>query len=118
VDADAPDGIGAARDRAAEAGPDFGAGAVRDAGKAWRLADGRLAGSCVTLDLAMRNLIEFAQLTPLAGVAACTLRPARVLGIEAERGTLRVGARADLVFFDDALRVRETWIEGQRVHTA
>jgi N-acetylglucosamine-6-phosphate deacetylase len=107
---------GAALDGSAESGADFGAGAMRDDGNAWRLADGRLAGSRVTLDRALRNLIEFAQVSPLAAVAACSLRPARILGIEAERGSLRVGARADLALFDDALRLRETWIEGRRVY--
>jgi len=107
---------GAALDDDAESVADFGAGAMRDDGNAWRLADGRLAGSRVTLDRALRNLIEFAQVTPLAAVAACSLRPARILGIEAERGSLRVGARADLALFDDALRLRETWIEGRRVY--
>jgi N-acetylglucosamine-6-phosphate deacetylase len=39
-----------------------------------------------------------------------------VLGIEAERGTLRPGARADFALFDDALALRETWIGGRRIH--
>lgn len=95
---------------------DFGAGELREANGAWRLPGGRLAGSCLTLDRALRNLIAYAGVSLLDAVAACTLRPARVLGIEAERGSLRVGARADLALFDDALRLRETWIDGTRVH--
>jgi N-acetylglucosamine-6-phosphate deacetylase len=110
--------VWAAFDHDAEPDADFGAGAMRDDGNAWRLADGRLAGSRLTLDRALRNLIEFARVTPLAAVAACTLRPARVLGIEAERGSLRAGARADLALFDDALRLRETWIDGRRVYSS
>jgi N-acetylglucosamine-6-phosphate deacetylase len=108
---------GAALADEAGSGADFGSGAMRDDGTAWRLADGRLAGSRLTLDHALRNLIEFAHVTPLAAVAACSLRPARILGIEAERGSLRVGARADLALFDDALGLRETWIDGQRVYS-
>jgi len=96
----------------------FAAGAARGAGDAWRLADGRLAGSGIGLDGALRNFVAFTKATPLEGVGACSLRPARILGIEAERGTLRVGARADLALFDDGLRVRETWIAGQRVYRA
>ena len=96
----------------------FGSGPVRDDGTAWRLEDGRLAGSRVILDAALRNLIAFAGVSLLEAVAACSLRPARVLGIESERGSLRPGARADFAVLDDSLRVRETWIAGRRVYSA
>jgi N-acetylglucosamine-6-phosphate deacetylase len=94
----------------------LGSGEVRDDGRALRLADGRLAGSSLTLDRAIRNARSFAAMTRLAAVAACTLRPARVLGIESERGTLRPGARADLVVLDDHDRVDETWLAGRRMY--
>jgi len=110
-----PSGSGEDGNRGAGGG-DFAAGAERGAGEAWRLRDGRLAGSGIGLDGALRNFVEFTNATALEGVAGCTLRPARILGIEAERGTLRVGARADLALFDAGLRVRETWIAGQRVY--
>ncbi len=93
----------------------FGSGGVYDDGTAVRFEDGRLAGSSVTLDRALRNFSEYTGASLLEAVAACTLRPARVLGIENERGTLREGARADFAILDDAGRVVETWIEGRRV---
>jgi N-acetylglucosamine-6-phosphate deacetylase len=96
----------------------FGSGPLRDDGTAWRLEDGRLAGSRVRLDAALRNLLTFAGVSPLEAVAACSLRPARVLGIESERGSLRPGARADFAVLDDSLRVRETWVAGRRVYSA
>ena len=94
---------------------DFGAGPVHTSGGALRLADGRLAGSCLTLDRAVANLQRFASMTRVRAVAACTLGPARLLGIEAQRGTLRPGARADLALLDAQDRVIETWIGGRRV---
>lgn len=88
-------------------------------GVAIRLRDGTLAGSRLTLDRAMQNFRAFAGTSLLAAVAACTLRPARVLGIESERGTLRPGARADLAILDaDTGAVRETWIGGAAVYRA
>jgi N-acetylglucosamine-6-phosphate deacetylase len=107
---------GAAPGSSAAASADFGAGGLLADTVAWRLADGRLAGSRLTLDRALRNLIEFARVPLLDAVAACTLRPARVLGIESERGSLRRGARADFALFDAALQLRETWIDGRCVH--
>jgi N-acetylglucosamine-6-phosphate deacetylase len=91
-----------------------GAGPAHDDGVALRLSDGRLAGSRLGLDTALRNARSFAGMTLLEAVAACSLAPARVLGIEAERGSLRPGARADLVVLDEAGAVRETWVAGRR----
>ena len=62
--------------------------------------------------------MEFTGASLLGAVRACTLKPAQVLGIEAEHGTLRAGSRADLVVLDDSLAVRETWIAGERVYSA
>lgn len=94
-------------------GVGFGSGAVRAEGAAWRTESGALAGSKLCMDRALRNANTFASMPLLEAVAACTLRPARLLGMEAERGSLRVGARADLVVLDADLAVRETWVEGR-----
>ena len=95
------------------AGDDFGSGALLDDGVAIRLPDGRLAGSSLSLDRAIRNAIGFGAMKRLEAVAACTLRPAQLLGIEAERGTLRRGARADLVALGPENQVAQTWIAGE-----
>lgn len=120
-----PDGLILVTDRVdppglAEGGGDsgFGSGPLRDDGQALRLADGRLAGSRLTQDRALRNARELGGMTLLDAVAACSLRPARVLGIESERGTLRPGARADFAVLDDAALVAETWVRGERVWQA
>ncbi len=96
----------------------FGSGRLRDDGVAWRLEGGRLAGSRVTLDLALRNAQRFAGLSLLEAVAACTLRPALRLGIERERGTLRPGARADFAVLEADGSVHSTWIGGKPVFGA
>ena len=91
---------------------------LRDDGVAYRLGDGRLAGSRLDLARALANARSMAAMTRLEAIAACSLRPARLLGLESERGTLRPGARADLVVLDAADRVIETWIGGERVHAS
>jgi len=97
---------------------DFGAGPVLGDGDALRLPDGTLAGSTLQLDRALRNVQAFGAMSRLEAVAAATLLPARLLGLEHERGTLRVGARADFAILDADDRVVETWIEGRRAWSA
>jgi N-acetylglucosamine-6-phosphate deacetylase len=99
-------------------GAGFGAATLVDDGTALRLADGRLAGSRLSLDRALHNAVSFGALTRLEAVAAVTFRPARLLGLERERGTLRPGARADLALLDAGNRVIETWLAGQRAYAA
>jgi N-acetylglucosamine-6-phosphate deacetylase len=69
-----------------------------------RDAQGRLAGSTLTLDRAVRRMIALG--VPLAqALHMATLNPARRLGIEARKGVIAPGADADLVFLDDSLQV-------------
>jgi N-acetylglucosamine-6-phosphate deacetylase len=93
----------------------FGAGGVRDDGVALRLPDGTLAGSRLTLDRALANAQAFEALTLLDAVRALTLAPARVLGIERERGTLRPGARADFAMLGTDGGLVQTWLAGRCV---
>jgi len=109
------DRVELAREGATGAGG-YGAGGLHDDGVAVRFVDGRLAGSSLTLDRAARNFRAWTGASLCEAVAACSLRPARVLGCEGERGTLRRGARADFAVLEADGVLRETWIGGIRVH--
>jgi N-acetylglucosamine-6-phosphate deacetylase len=76
-----------------------------------RLGDGTLAGSALTMDLALRNLVAIG--LPLADAAArLSLHPADYLGL-ADRGRIVVGARADLVLLaPQSLVLQQVLIEG------
>jgi len=76
-----------------------------------RTADGKLAGSTLTLDRSLRNVVRLG--VPLAdAVQMLTLNPATVLGIEFKKGVLRTGADADIVLLNDALEVTQVWARG------
>jgi N-acetylglucosamine-6-phosphate deacetylase len=88
---------------------------VTVSGGVCRNAEGKLAGSTLTLDRALRNIVALG--TPLSdAVRMLTLNPASLLGIEFKKGALRVGADADVVLLDDSLHVVGVWTRGSAVN--
>ena len=79
-----------------------------------RLADGRLAGSLLDMGRAVRNCVVHAGIPLEDALAMAAAYPADFLGLGESRGRLAPGLRADLVWLDDDLRVRATWIGGAR----
>jgi N-acetylglucosamine-6-phosphate deacetylase len=77
-----------------------------------RLADGTLAGSVVTMDQAVRNVVDWSIASLPEALHMATAVPARVIG-EGERGVIRAGAHADLTIWSDDLTVRETIVGGE-----
>src|SRR5689334_3764813 len=87
-------------------------------GRSARLADGRLAGSVLSLDEAVRNLIAFTGCPLEAALAAVTTVPAAVLGLQARRGQIAPGYTADLALLTADLQVQATVVAGEIVYTA
>jgi N-acetylglucosamine-6-phosphate deacetylase len=76
-----------------------------------RLPDGTLAGGSAGLDLGVRSFAGVAGRA--AALAAATETPARLLGLDDGRGTLRVGGRADIVLLTGDLDVAATIVGGR-----
>jgi len=87
-------------------------------GTSARLADGTLAGSILSLDQAVRNLISVTGCTLSEALATVTTTPARAIGVDGERGRIARGYVADLVLLSTDLRVTATFVEGELVYTA
>lgn len=77
-----------------------------------RLSDGRLAGSILGLDQALRNLIAFTGCSLSEALSTITTVPAQVLGL-ADRGQIAPGFIADLTLLTPDLRTAATAINGQ-----
>ena len=84
-------------------------------GSSRRVADGKLAGSCLGLDHAMRNLRSFTALSDAEAVASCSHTPALSIGLT-DRGAIQPGLRADIVVLDDAQEIQMTVVEGRIVY--
>jgi len=74
---------------------------------------GKLAGSVLTLDVAVRNVMKFANWPLADAVRLATLNPARVLGIDDRKGQLKPGYDADIVVLSKTGDVIQT-IAGDR----
>ena len=77
---------------------------VRD-GEARLAGTGSLAGSTLTMDVAVRRAVQVCGLSMVDASAAASATPARLLGRGAEFGTIAVGLAADLVVLEADLTV-------------
>ena len=77
-----------------------------------RLSDGTLAGSTLTMERAVANMVRWG--FPLSqAVSMATAVPAAVAGVESRKGRIARGYDADLVVLDDAFTVHLTFVEGR-----
>ncbi|MCC7206209.1 MAG: N-acetylglucosamine-6-phosphate deacetylase [Anaerolineae bacterium] len=97
---------------------ELGGQPVTVAGGMAALADGTLAGSILTLDLALRNTRD-ATGKPLSDLWRLTsANAARQIGLGGRKGTLAPGFDADVTLLDNGLTVRATVVGGQLVYQA
>lgn len=86
-------------------------------GKAYVAGTTTLAGSVATMDGCVRIFKTSARCSTEKALEAATLHPAKMLGIEKERGTLDYGAVADFVMLDDDLNVLSTFLAGRKAYS-
>lgn len=84
---------------------------VTVSGGVCRNAEGVLAGSTLTLDRALRNIVALG-ISLSDAVRMLTLNPATLLGLEFKKGSLRVGADADILLLDESLHLSGVWARG------
>lgn len=83
-----------------------------------RIANGSLAGSTVTMDSVLRNVIDFAGLTLPEAIPMATAVPAAAMNLAGQKGVLASGADADIILLNADLRVCMTLVGGRTVYTA
>lgn len=75
---------------------------------------GQLAGSALTMNAGIANLMRWLDLSPAEIWAMGTLTPARIIGLS-NKGVIEPGADADLVLWEDDMQAAMTWVAGKMV---
>ncbi|KAJ6589876.1 carbohydrate esterase family 9 protein [Mycena vulgaris] len=88
---------------------------VKEGDKLYLEGTSTLAGSVVTLDKCVRNFSRFTGCSLGEAIKCATFNPAKCLGIENRKGTLRPGADADLIVLDRQGNLVSTWVRGRQV---
>ena len=79
-----------------------------------RLPDGTLAGSALTMDQALRNLVHTLGLDLVQAARRTSTAAADYLGLS-DRGRLAAGAWADVVVMDAGLSLQRVFVEGEEI---
>jgi N-acetylglucosamine-6-phosphate deacetylase len=91
---------------------DLGGQAVMVKNGAAKLQDGTLAGSVLTLNKAVKNMLSHCDLEIYEAVAMASLIPAKVINMDNKKGSLEVGKDSDIIIIDKELEVYFTIVEG------
>lgn len=94
---------------------DLGGQMVDVCGNEARLSNGALAGSTLTINRAVKNMIELVDVPVWEAVQMATINPARQLGIDKITGSIEVGKNADLVIFDEEINIQTVFINGVEI---
>ena len=88
---------------------------IRVTSGAVRLADGTIAGSTLTMQRAVQNMVELAGLPLEMVVPLATEVPARILGARERKGKLAAGFDADVVVLTEKFEVERVLVRGERI---
>ncbi len=77
------------------------------------LADGTLAGSTLTLNMAVKNMVETANAKVTEAVRMASLNGAKVINLDQRKGILAVGKDADMVVLNSCYEVETTILGGK-----
>ena len=83
-----------------------------------RLEDGTLAGSVLRMNRAVQNMVEKVGVPYTQAVDYATINPARMIGIDKEAGSIKVGKRADFTVLNEAFDVLMTVRGGKIIYKA
>jgi len=77
--------------------------------------EGILCGSVLTMNKAIKNIIDWTNLPVHSIVKMASLNPARAIGLDSNVGSIEIGKDANIVFFDDDFNAKRVFLEGKPI---
>lgn len=77
-----------------------------------RLSDGTITGSVLTMDQALRNVLQMTEVSLQQAVGMLTINPASSVKVAHRKGCLQAGYDADVLIFDKTLTLQATICRG------
>lgn len=74
------------------------------------------AGSAALMNRCVRNMVKFVGLSIQDAVKMASINPAKLIGVDEEKGSLTKGKDADLVVFDEQVNIMMTVVGGRVVY--
>jgi len=76
------------------------------------------AGSVATCDKLVKNMVQLADIPLIEAIKMITINPAKIMGVDQQKGSLSIGKDADLVLMTGDFRVLQTIVKGQTIYKA
>ena len=80
-----------------------------------RLLNGSLAGSVLTLDLAIKNVYKNVGISLHEAVKMASYNPAKHCKVDDRKGLIKEGYDADLVLFDEDINIKKVFVSGKEI---
>ena len=74
---------------------------------------GTLSGSSLTMQEAVQNCVEKANISLEEAIRMATIYPAQVANLDQDLGSIEVGKRACFIHFSDDLAIQQVWYDGE-----
>lgn len=81
-----------------------------------RLKDGTLAGSVLTMDKAVKNMVSKVGIPLPKAIQMASFNPAKSIGIDDKKGSLESGKDADIIILNKNLEIELTMVAGKVVY--
>lgn len=78
--------------------------------------EGNLCGSSLKINEGINNLIKKAKLPLVTAINSATINPAKMLGINNNKGSIEINKDADLVITNSDFKVMRTYCKGREVY--
>jgi len=96
-----------------KAGYPFGGGHIYALKDRYAYRNGTIAGSRLTMNAALKNLVKFTGKDLADCVKFLTINPLKAVGLAQKKGVLKTGFDADIAVLDDKYNVLMTLVEGE-----